>query len=79
MMGPSESTGKYVSPTRIRITENSKPANSGPCVGNVPADGGDGCLRADPPAIASTGHDQHEAADEDRERQRQLVASATSR
>ena len=54
-MGPSESTGKYVSPTRIRTTENSNPANKGPCVGNVPAEGGDGCLRADPPAIASTG------------------------
>src|SRR5207302_1068608 len=54
-MGPSATTGKYVSPTTMTTTPVSRPAKSGVVVGNVPADAGTVCLRASEPAIASTG------------------------
>src|SRR5262249_16552591 len=53
--GPSATTGKYVSPTTITTTPVSSAANRPVFVGNVPADGGVGCLRPSEPAIASTG------------------------
>ena len=53
-IGPRARTGKYVSPTMIRITPTRRPAKSGVPVGKVPAVTGTGCLRASAPAIART-------------------------
>src|SRR3954466_2909832 len=54
-MGPSASAGKKVRPPMIRITPTTRPTNSPPVVGNVPADGGMDFLAASEPAIAIAG------------------------
>src|SRR5207245_6872225 len=53
--GPRARTGKKVRPTTMITTPSRRPVNSGVPVGNVPAEGGTGCLRASDPAMASTG------------------------
>src|SRR5262249_19848470 len=58
MNGPRGRPGKYSSPPTIRITPNSSATNSGPLVGNVPADGGTRFLAAMDPAMAITGTSQ---------------------
>ena len=54
-MGPSASAGKKVRPPTIRITPTSRPTNSPPVVGNVPAEGGTDFFSASEPAIAMAG------------------------
>src|SRR6185437_10373837 len=51
-IGPSASAGKKVRPPMIRITPTTRPTNSPPVVGNVPADGGTDFFCASEPAIA---------------------------
>ena len=54
-IGPSASAGKKVRPPTIRITPTSRPTNSPPWVGKVPAEAGSVFLAASEPAIAIAG------------------------
>ncbi len=54
-MGPSASAGKKVRPPTIRMTPTTRPTNSPPVVGKVPADGGIDFFAASEPAIAIAG------------------------
>ena len=54
-IGPSASAGKKVRPPMMRITPTSRPTNSAPWVGNVPADGGTVFFATSEPAIAIIG------------------------
>ena len=53
--GPSARAGKNVSPAMISTTPTTSPPNSGPCVGNVPADSGTFGFAASEPASATAG------------------------
>src|SRR5215470_3581792 len=54
-IGPSARAGKKVRPPTITITPTTRPTNSPPVVGNVPADAGTVFLAASEPAIAMAG------------------------
>ena len=54
-IGPRASAGKKVNPPMIRITPTTRPTNSPPVVGKVPADGGIDFFAASEPAIAIAG------------------------
>src|SRR5262249_42650843 len=54
-MGPSASAGKNVRPPMITITPTTRPMNSPPVVGKVPAEGGIDFFSASEPAIAMAG------------------------
>ncbi len=53
--GPNTSAGKKVSPPTMRIVPTSRPTNSAPWVGNVPAEAGTIFFAASEPATASIG------------------------
>src|SRR5262249_5181926 len=54
-IGPSASAGKNVNAPTMTITPISRMTNSGPLVGNVPAEGGTIFLFTNDPAIANAG------------------------
>src|SRR5262249_9344850 len=54
-MGPSASAGKKVRPPMITMTPTTRPTNSPPVVGNVPAEGGTDFFSASEPAMAMAG------------------------
>jgi hypothetical protein len=68
--GPSARAGKKMRPPTIRITPITRPTNSPPSVGKVPADGGTIFLAHERAGDRQHRHDHQEAADEHREAQR---------
>ena len=65
-IGPSASAGKKVRPPMIRITPMTRPTNSPPVVGSVPADGGIDFFAGQRTGQRHRRHDHEEAADEHR-------------
>src|SRR5262249_11957859 len=54
-IGPSARAGKNVSPPTMTMTPTTRPTNSVPVVGKVPADAGTDFLTTSEPAIAMAG------------------------
>ena len=72
-IGPSASAGKNSRPPTIRITPTSRPTNSGPWVGKVPAEGGTLRLGGERAGDRHHRHDVAEAAEQHGDAERGVV------